>query len=214
MWSNVRVRPATAEDLPALLAFGDELREQVLPAEAGRPRSLGARPGLEGRYLEAIADPGRHLVLAVGGREQQPEEPLGMALLTVASVNALLDIPAVHMSHAVVSDRHRRRGAGKALVACAVAFAEEHGVEQLVVSVHPGSRDANRFFARLGLVPLAVRRTAPVAVVRRRLSLAERSIDHVVRRRPGRPLRRTVPPPPLPRATVTDGPPEDTATGP
>lgn len=185
-WTLVRVRAATPLDLPALLAFGDELREQVMPSETGRARVSADRSGLEERYLEAIADPARHLVLAVDGKEGEPEEPLGMALFTVASANALLDIPAVHMSHAVVSDRHRRRGAGKALVAAATVFAEEQGVDQLVVSVHPQSREANRFFARLGFVPLAVRRTAPVTVVRRQLALGERSIEHVVRRRPSR----------------------------
>ncbi len=150
---------------------------------------MAGRAALTQRYAEAVADPDRHLVLAVGGKDGAPEEPLGMALLTIASANALLDIPAVHVSHAVVSDRHRRRGAGKALVAAAAAFAEEHGIEQLVVSVHPGSREANRFFARLGFAPLAVRRTAPVALVRRRLSLGERTAEHLVRRRPTRPVR-------------------------
>jgi len=48
---------------------------------------------------------------------------------------------------------------------------------------HPGSREAARFFARLGLRPVAVRRTAPVAVVRRRLSALERLSDAVPRRR-------------------------------
>ena len=203
-WSPVRVRPATEQDLPVLLAFGDELREQVLPLEIARPRTALGRPGLEARYQEAIADPSRHLVLAVGGKEGEPEEALGMALFTVASANALLDIPAVHMSHAVVSDRHRRRGAGKALVAAATAYAEEQGVEQLVVSVHPVSRDANRFFARLGFAPLAVRRTAPLAVVRRRLAASERTVDYASRRLPRRPpLRR--PPLPRQRAVQEDG---------
>jgi ribosomal protein S18 acetylase RimI-like enzyme len=185
-WTPVRVRPVTLEDLPTLLALGDELRDQVLPGEgraAGRQSGMGSRGALAQRYTEAIDDPDRHLVLAVGGREGDPEEPLGMALLTISSANALLDIPAVHVSHAVVSDKHRRRGAGKALVAAAAAFAEEHGIEQLVVSVHPGSRDAARFFARLGFAPLAVRRTAPVSVVRRRLAQGERS-EHGIRRRP------------------------------
>lgn len=188
--SSVRVRPATADDLPALLAFNDELRDQLLPADGtSRSRTMPPRPALEFRYLEAIADPARHLVIAVGGGDGEPEEPLGMALFTVASANALLDLPAVHMSHAVVADRHKRRGAGKALVAAAAAFAEEQGIEQLVASVHPGSRDANRFFARLGFAPLAVRRVAPVALVRRRLLLGDRAVDHVARRRPRRPGR-------------------------
>lgn len=199
----LRVRPAHPRDLPALLAFGEELRDQLLPTtEAGgrvRGAPSGARALLEQRYLEALEDPGRHLVVVVG----EDEEPLGMALFTIASANALLDLPAVHMSHAVVADRHKRRGAGKALVAAAAAYAEQHGLEQLVVSVHPGSRDANRFFARLGFAPLAVRRVAPVAVVRRRLSQADRTVDQVVRRRPRRAGRLALG---LPLGHADDGP--------
>ena len=203
--SALRVRPATVADVPALLAFGDELRDALLPSSpdtGGRPRGTpaGARAMLEQRYLEALADPDRHLVVVVN----EAEEPLGMALFTIASANALLDLPAVHMSHAVVADRHKRRGAGKALVAAGAAYADAHGLEQIVVSVHPGSRDANRFFARLGFAPLAVRRVAPVSVVRRRLAQAEsRPVDHVVRRRPRRGGR---------RAAVSLGPAESDAT--
>ena len=187
---SLHVRRATEADLPALLAFGEQLRDLVIgPASdpAGRVRGgspASSRGGLEQRYLEAVEDPARELVVVVG----DDDEPVGMALLTVAPANALVDIPAVHMSHAVVSDRHKRRGAGRALVCAAAAYAEQHAVEQLVVSVHPGSRDANRFFARLGFAPLAVRRTAPVAAVRRRLSQVETRpvAEHVVRRRPRR----------------------------
>lgn len=188
--SSLRVRPATEQDVPALLAFGDELRDALLPSvsESGsRPRGTPAatRAVLEQRYLEAIADPDRHLVVVVN----DAEEPLGMALFTFGCANALLDLPAVHMSHAVVADRHKRRGAGKALVSAAASYAEAHGLDQLVVSVHPGSRDANRFFARLGFAPLAVRRTAPVASVRRRLAQSERpTAEALVRRRARRRL--------------------------
>jgi len=182
-WSSVRVRPATADDLPALLAFGEELREQLSPAVDGkrvRTTPAAGRTGLESRYLDALNDPDRHLVVAV----TEDDAKLGMALFTIAPANALLDTPALHVSHAVVADRHKRRGAGRALVAAAATFAEEHGLDQVVVSVHPGSRDANRFFARLGFAPLAVRRVAPTAVVRRRLASADtRIVEHVVRRR-------------------------------
>lgn len=181
--TSVRVRPATPADLPALLAFGEELREQLSPAVDGKwTRSAPAvgRAGLEARYREALADPERHLVVAVA----EDDSALGMALFSVAPANALLDTPALHVSHAVVADRHKRRGAGKALVAAAAAFAEERGLDQVVVSVHPGSRDANRFFARLGFAPLAVRRVAPTAVVRRRLQTTDsRPVEHVIRLR-------------------------------
>ncbi|HUR50720.1 MAG TPA: GNAT family N-acetyltransferase [Mycobacteriales bacterium] len=187
-WHPVRVRPVTEDDLTALLELAEELREQLLPGEAagrGRPTPAG-RSALEQRYRDAIADPDRHLVLAVQGPDDA-EQVLGMALLSVAPTNALLDVPAVHVTHAVVAGRHRRRGAGKALVAGALAFAEERGIDQLVVSVHPGSRDAARFFARLGFAPLAVRRTAPVAVVRRRLAAGERVVEPLSRRHLVRP---------------------------
>jgi ribosomal protein S18 acetylase RimI-like enzyme len=188
------VRAATPQDVPALVAFGQELRDLVLAPTAELGRSRGgapatARADLEQRYLEALVDPARELVVVV----DDVDEPLGMALLTVSPANALVDIPAVHMSHAVVGDRHKRRGAGRALVCAAAAYAEQRGIEQLVVSVHPGSRDANRFFARLGFAPLAVRRTAPVASVRRRLGQVESRpvADHVVRRTRKPPPRRT-----------------------
>jgi ribosomal protein S18 acetylase RimI-like enzyme len=199
-WTSVRVRPATAGDLPVLLELGEELREQLGPALDGkRMRSSPAsgRAALEARYREALADPDRHLVLAVA----DDDAALGMALFTVAPANALLDTQAVHVSHAVVAARHKRRGAGKALVAAAAAFAEEHGVEQVVVSVNPTSRDANRFFARLGFAPVAVRRVAPTAVVRRRLHASDAPLaDHVVRRRPRRLGR--LPSPALPLGPV------------
>jgi GNAT superfamily N-acetyltransferase len=181
-----------------MLAFGEELREQIGPAIDGkrtRMASASTRSGLEARYCEALVDPERHLVVAVA----DDDAPLGMALFTIAPANALLDVPALHVSHAVVADRHKRRGAGKALVAAAAAFAEERGLDQVVMSVHPGSRDANRFFARLGFAPLAVRRVASTAVVRRRLqSIDARVVEHVVRRRPRRPSRAHVGPPTLP----------------
>ena len=183
----LEVRAATIEDLPELLAFGEELRDQLLmPADGTRSRGVSpaARAGLEQRYRDALADPLRHLMVVTG-----EDEALGMALFTVAPANALLDLPAVHVSHAVVADRHKRRGAGKALVAAAVAFAEERNLEQVVVSVHPGSRDANRFFARLGFAPLAVRRVAPVSLVRWRLAQLESRPADSVPRRPRRRVR-------------------------
>ena len=183
--SALRVREARDSDLPAIVGLGEELRDVTLPTAdvPGRARTPAARIVLEQRYREALGSPDRRLVVVVDARD----EPLGMALLTVSPANPLVDVPAVHMTHSVVSRRHERRGAGKALVAAAAAYADERGIDQIVVSVNPGSREGNRFFARLGFAPLAVRRVAPVAVVRRRLAQTELStMEHVVRRRPRR----------------------------
>jgi ribosomal protein S18 acetylase RimI-like enzyme len=163
----LRVRPASDADLPALVALAAELREALLPAaEAARPATPAGRALLERRLRDALEDPDRSLVVVVDAEGA----PLGMALFTVTSANALVDVPALHMSHAVVGGGHRRRGAGRALVAAAAACAEERGLDQLVVSVQPGSREANRFFARLGFAPLALRRSTSVPALRRRLA--------------------------------------------
>ncbi|MCA1711208.1 MAG: hypothetical protein LC789_06025 [Actinobacteria bacterium] len=95
----MRVRPATADDLPELLAFGEQLRDQLLPAPDSKRSRGGTRSGLEARYQDAIDDPDRNLVLAIG----EADVPLGMALFTVAPANALLDLPALHVSHVVVA---------------------------------------------------------------------------------------------------------------
>ena len=52
---------------------------------------------------------------------------------------------------------------------CGVAFGEEHGVVQLMTSVDHGSRDANRFLARLALSPRGGYRSGPITAVRARM---------------------------------------------
>lgn len=177
-YPGVHVRQATPDDLAAVLALGGQLRELV-----GRSHRNGAggRAALHARYADMLADPGRQVILAVDDGNQV----MGMAVLAGTSLGGLLDVDALHVSHAVVAPHHRRRGAGRALVAAATAYAEEHGFDQLVVSVPPTAREANRFYARLGFAPSVVRRVAPVAVIRRSLGTAERShpTDHLARRR-------------------------------
>ena len=68
-----------------------------------------------------------------------------------------------------VFPQFRRRGIGQALMECAVAFAEEIGVGHITTAASSGSRDANRFMARLALGPLATQRVAPTHVVRAKL---------------------------------------------
>lgn len=179
--SAVRVRAASEADLPVLVELAGGLREALVPAVDGslRPGTPAARAALDQRLRDALASLDRRLVLAV----DETDRPLAMALLSVGPCNALVETRAVHVTHLAVDDRHRRRGAGRALVGAAAAFAEEVGVDAVVVSVRPGSREANRFFARLGFAPLAVRRVASVSTVRRRLVQSEPARGIVARRR-------------------------------
>lgn len=124
----------------------------------------------------------RQLMVAVAVVEGA-EQILGMGLMIIGSLNALADVPAVYLTNAVVADRFRRRGAGRALVAAAAQYAEAHDIEQVVVAVTPG-RDVNRFLARMGFAPLDARRSASVATVRRHLKGANSgATESLLRRR-------------------------------
>ena len=168
MRQAVTVRDAQPDDMPALLELWLELREKT-PRRAGRtPDALAAT---EARYTEAMRSPGCRLVVAdLGG------ELVGMALLCIGTATAILDTPAVEMTHMVVAHKHRRRGAGRALVAAAAAYAEELGLDQVVTSARPQDREANRFYARLGFGPVVVKRVASVTALRRELSGTDATI--------------------------------------
>jgi ribosomal protein S18 acetylase RimI-like enzyme len=118
------------------------------------------------------------------------DEVAGMALFTVTAYAPLFDQRAVHAHYLHVRDGFRRMGVGKALLAAAVAMADESGAEHVVTSVLPQMRDTQRFYARLGFSPVVVRRSVPVNALRRRLAGggAGSLADHLVARR--RTLRR------------------------
>jgi GNAT superfamily N-acetyltransferase len=157
----VEVRDAGPDDVPDLMGLWAELR-----AEANGGRSAIAGPvSPKVRLEEALADPAIRLLLAT-----LAGQPAGMAVLTEAAATPLAETRAVHLNYVVVHRRARRRGVGRALVAAAAAYAEEVGASHVMVSVYPALREANRFYARLGFAPFVVRRAAPAAALRRKLS--------------------------------------------
>jgi GNAT superfamily N-acetyltransferase len=124
---------------------------------------------------------GRILLAFIGG------QPVGMSMLTTVPLGAMNEGLCVQVEYTVVAEAFRRRGVGHALMGAAAAYAEEIGAEQVTVSVSPMSREANRFFAQLGLMPLSVRRVAPATALRRRLATIDATSsghDAMARRRP------------------------------
>jgi GNAT superfamily N-acetyltransferase len=145
-------------------------------------REVGGRTTRESLHL-AVDDPKERLNAALADENcrvvvatADDGEIQGMAVLCVTTLGPLTSLQAVQLNHVVVSKRHRKRGVGHALVAAAAAYADEKGVDQVVVGVSPTLRDVNRFYARLGFTPAVVRRVAPVAVLRRRLSAPEHPV--------------------------------------
>ena len=174
--AHVTVRTASTDDLPALKDLWQELRD-VSPRRP-RPGHLADDP--EVRLRAVIDDPACRVVVAC-----LDEAPVGMAVLSRTWTSPLLDAMAVQVSLLVVSAAHRKHGVGRALVCAAVAYGEEIDAEEVVVSVLPTLREANRFYAQLGFSPQVMRRTAPVASLRRRLSSAadRRPTTELARRR-------------------------------
>lgn len=94
----------------------------------------------------------------------------GAVLLKVSTVSPLNLEPVVHVISPHVFPQFRRHGIGRQLMEAAVTFAEEVGVEHIGTAAIAGSRDANRFMARLGLGPHAMMRLAPTIAVRAKLT--------------------------------------------
>ncbi|MEX0427533.1 GNAT family N-acetyltransferase [Nocardioides sp. DS6] len=130
---------------------------------------------------EQIAD----LELVIKGAAESPEQRLlvaeydgeraGAVYLRATTFGPLNLEPTVQAFSPHVVDCFQRRGVGHALMEAAVTFAEELGIGHVASAAPSGSRDGNRFLARLGLGPQGVIRLAPTVTIRGRLDAARPS---------------------------------------
>ena len=152
-----------------------------------RVAELGDAPALAELWTDAmrradLRDLIGDLELIIKAASDSPEQRVvvaehdgavaGAVLLRVATLTALNLEPTVQAISPHVFPQFRRRGIGQALMECAVAFAEEIGVGHITTAASSGSRDANRFMARLALGPHATQRVAPTHAVRAKLTAA------------------------------------------
>jgi GNAT superfamily N-acetyltransferase len=170
------VRDATEEDLPRLLALWEDIRPTD-PRRGARAPGRGefdaARAAVELRFRAALIDPEQRMLVVVAPESDAgggcPERVVAMALLTVEWTGRRGETRAATLNQYLVDARYRRRGAGRALVAAAMDFAESRGIDTVAVNVHPDHRETNRYFARMGFVPAVTRRVAPLSLLRRSL---------------------------------------------
>lgn len=112
--------------------------------------------------------------------EQSPEQRLTIAeydgeraggvYLRVSTLTPLNLEPTVQALSPHVVSGFRRKGVGRQLMDAAVCFAEELGIAHVTTAASSGSRDANRFMARLGFGPQAMLRVAATHAVRAKLT--------------------------------------------
>ncbi|MCI0689968.1 MAG: GNAT family N-acetyltransferase [Sporichthyaceae bacterium] len=156
----MRIRATRSDDLTDLADMWTELQE----AGGRLARALGR--GDFGQRLAEMAKyrNGRLLVAEIDG------ELVGMAFVLNQSLVPMVETVGVHVGFIHVRSAHRGRGVGKSLIAGVLDYADEVGAAQVSVAVDPNMRDANRFFARLGMRPLMTHRSTSVSVLRRRLA--------------------------------------------
>ena len=157
--------------------------------DTGASREACSRTISDGRLAAALRRPG---VTAVVGRLDGV--PVGF-VVTTDNPFGLSPGPEMSIEQLWVSPAARRHGVAKALLASVLAAAERGGCDAVVSNVPTTSRDANRFFARLGFGSVVTRRVVPTGTLRRRLApeTVETGLELTRRRRSLR--RRAIVPP-------------------
>ena len=108
-----------------------------------------------------------HERLVVAEYDGEVAGAVHLRVTTLTPINLERTVQAVSPH---VLPHYRRRGVGRALMDAAVSYAEELGVSNVATAVAAGSRDSNRFMARLALGPRAVLRVASTPMVRAKLT--------------------------------------------
>jgi predicted N-acetyltransferase YhbS len=190
MRSLVSLRSALPSDAPVLAALWTDVLRRA--DETERIADLV-------KVIESAAEsPVDRLVIAEYDGEVAGAVHLRCTTMTPINLEPLVQAVAPH-----VFPQFRRRGVGRALMESAVSYAEELGIGHVATAAASGSRDANRFMARLALGPQAVLRVAATHVVRAKLTAQRpavtgsggRHLTQVLAAR--RSMRRSGHPPPL-----------------
>lgn len=153
---SVHVRGVRYDDAEELLALW---QPPMRPAPGEEPRAE-----VESVLRKVLASDRETIVVAeYGGRIA------GGLHLRIGSFGPLATEQAVFASHLCVAPDFRRRGVARSLMEAATTWAEEHAVAHVVALSAVGSREGNRFMARLGLTPAATVRISSTSALRAKL---------------------------------------------
>jgi GNAT superfamily N-acetyltransferase len=166
---NVRIRPAERSDVDALVAL-----IRSVESTPGRLSGHALLDPSDARLTERLADlMGREERTLLVAADEHAGELVGLLVACRDDVGVIDLMPVLHVTHLLVAPTHRRRGVGRALLLAGVHLADELGLDRMLATPAAGSREANRYLARLGFAPLAVHRIASTTGLCRSLGLAD-----------------------------------------
>jgi GNAT superfamily N-acetyltransferase len=160
----VKVRQATPEDVPALVALFQELDRMQSDWRVFTPRP-GFYDEVGLKYREAMSTENAVVLVA-----EDEGEIVGMAYGEVRIPSRFSDERALELSGVVVRTGYRGRGVGRALVAEAARFAGELGVEWVELKTFAPNQGAMAFWEGLGFTPRVVQMTQGTKALVQRLS--------------------------------------------
>src|SRR5512132_8728 len=161
---SVRVRQATVEDVPSLVALFQELDRMQADWRVFTPRP-GFYDEVGAKYNEALADPDTVVLVA----EDEDGEVVGMAYGEARTPSRFSDERALELSGVVVRAGYRGRGVGRELVHEAGRFAADRGVRWVELKTFAPNRGAMEFWEDLGFTARVVQLTSPTKVLLERL---------------------------------------------
>lgn len=170
---NVRVRPAVHEDIPALCAL-----LQTVEASAGKKLTDSDLERRVERFIDVLASDRTLLVAA-----EESGTVVGLLAASRDEIGTIDLTPALHVTHLMVAPGQRRRGIARSLLIAAVQLADDQGVDHVVATASAGSREGNRYLARLGFAPMVVHRLAATSTLRRSLGISDSGSRVAVLRR-------------------------------
>ncbi len=162
----MKVRQATPEDVPALVALFQELDRMQSDWRVFTPRP-GFYDEVGAKYREAIGT-GNAVVLVA----EDEGEVVGMAYGEVHVPSRFSDERALELSGVVVRTGYRGRGVGRALVHEAARFAKERAIEWVELKTFAPNQGAMAFWEGMGFTPRVVQLTSSTESLMERLEPA------------------------------------------
>lgn len=160
----MKVRLATPEDVPSLVALFQELERMQADWRVFTPRP-GFYDEVGAKYQEAMNTPDAVVLVA----EDDESEVVGMAYGETHVPSRFSDERALEISGVVVRAGYRGRGVGHELVREAARFAGQRGIEWVELKTFAPNQGAMAFWEGLGFTPRIVQLTSPTDLLLERI---------------------------------------------